>query len=368
MTQPTASAAPGLAQRADGVAASLDEHEVDALITFHLPNVRWLTGFTGSMAGVIVGGGARTFVTDFRYLSQSAEQVGPEWKLRIAQEPIPAVAALVAESGIPRVGFEARHMTVEERRQLEAALPVEIELVPVLDALEVLRAYKDAAELAAMRRAAAIADAAFQEVVGHGLIGRTERDVALDLEIAMRRRGATSASFPPIVASGSHAALPHAVPRDRPIEDGTLVMVDAGAVVDGYCSDCTRTFAAGEPTPHAREVYELVLRAQEAAVAAVRAGRTAVEIDAVARDIIVAAGHAEHFGHGVGHGVGIEMSEIPRVNPRSSTELEAGNVVTIEPGVYIPGELGVRIEDLVRVTSDGPDVLTSQPKALRVVG
>lgn len=371
MNPPTAATsedrAAAMAPRAERLEAALAEHEVDALVSFHLPSIRWLTGFTGSRAAVIVAPGARVFVTDFRYLSQSSQQVAAEWTREIAPEPIGGVVAQLAKHGARRVGFEARQVTVEQHREFAAALPAGVELVPTLDAIEALRADKDSAELEAMGRAAATADAAFEAVVGKGLAGRSEREVALEIEFEMRRGGATSASYPPIVASGPHAALPHAVPRDTAIEPGSLVVIDTGAVVDGYCSDCTRTFAAGEPSAHAREVYELVREAQETALVAVRPGIAAVELDAIARDLIAAAGHAQHYEHGLGHGVGIEMSEIPAVNPRSQATLAAGNVITIEPGVYIPGELGVRIEDLVHVTADGPEVLTSQPKSLQVV-
>lgn len=355
------------APRAERLAATFADRDIDALVTFHMPNVRWLTGFTGSRAAAIVHPDARIFVTDFRYLSQSAQQVGSDWAREIAPEPIGGVAAQIAKRGVRRVGFEARYVSVEEHRELTVALPPEAELVPTLDAIEGLRAHKDAAEVETMRRAASIGDGAIQEVVSKGLVGRREREVALEIEFSMRERGATSASFAPIVASGPHAALPHAAPRDVPIERGSLVVVDIGALVDGYRSDCSRTFAAGEPTARAREVYEVVRCAQETALAGVQVGRGAVELDALARDIITAAGHGEHYGHGLSHGLGLELGEIPLINPRSDAVVGLDNVLTVEPGVYIPGELGVRIEDLVHVTSDGPDLLTTLPKELQIV-
>jgi Xaa-Pro aminopeptidase len=358
----------GPERRADRLAPSFAEPSLDAFVTFHMPNVRWLTGFLGSMAAAIVEPRDCTFVTDFRYQTQSEQQVGPEWKREIAPERISGAASYLSKQGARRIGFEARHLTVEDHRVLAKALPSQVELVPVLDMIEALRARKDPEELSAMRRAARVADTAIQQVVERGLAGRTEAEIALELEVAMRGLGATAVAYPPIVASGPHAALPHAAPRDVPIEEGMLVVIDAGAVVDGYCSDCTRTFAAGEPTSRAREVYELTLRAQQRALDVVRAGRTAIDVDAVARETITAGGHGSHFGHGLGHGVGIEMREIPMVNPRSGDVLQAGNVVTVEPGIYIPGELGVRIEDLVHVTPAGPDVLTRLPKVLQVVG
>jgi Xaa-Pro aminopeptidase len=200
------------------------------------------------------------------------------------------------------------------------------------------------------------------------VVGRTEREVALDLEFTMRRMGAEAVSFESIVAAGAHGALPHAQPREVAIPAGTLLVVDWGAQLDGYASDCTRTFATGELDPRDREIYDLVLRAQEEALAAVRPGLLGREVDAVARGVIDAAGHAEHFGHGLGHGVGLEVHEGPRLSKQGETALAPGMVVTVEPGVYIPGGVGVRIEDLVAVTEDGHDVLNTMPKELRVVG
>jgi Xaa-Pro aminopeptidase len=207
-------------------------------------------------------------------------------------------------------------------------------------------------------------------VLEHGLTGRTEREVAFALEMAMRRRGADGVSFDSIVASAEHGALPHATPRDVQIPRDVLVTIDWGARHEGYCSDCTRTFATGEAIgDEARAVYELGQRAQQAALDAVRPGPTGKELDAVARELIEAAGHAEHFGHGLGHGVGLAVHEGPRLSRRGGdAALEAGNVVTVEPGVYVPGELGVRIEDLVVVTRDGHDVLSTLPKSLQVIG
>jgi Xaa-Pro aminopeptidase len=242
-----------------------------------------------------------------------------------------------------------------------------IELVPAGDAIETLRAVKDEGELDAIRAAARLADDALTEVLGRGLVGRSEREVALDIEFTMRRMGAEAASFPPIVAAGGHGALPHAEPRDHAIPSGTLCVVDWGAQLDGYASDCTRTYATGAIDRRDAEVYALVQRAQEAALAAVRPGPTGREVDAVARAIIDAAGHAEHFGHGLGHGVGLDVHEGPRLSKRGDTALAAGMVVTIEPGVYVPGAVGVRIEDLVIVTDDGAEVVSSLPKDLQVI-
>ncbi|MBV9465671.1 MAG: M24 family metallopeptidase, partial [Solirubrobacterales bacterium] len=207
----------------------------------------------------------------------------------------------------------------------------------------------------------------FEQLLSEGLVGRTEREVALALEAGMRERGAQRASFETIVASGPRGALPHAQARDVTIERGELVVIDWGAELDGYCSDCTRTIATNGLGDQGREVYELVRAAQLAGLEAVAAGRSAREVDGVAREVIENGGYGERFGHGLGHGVGLEVHERPRLSQRSRDALEAGNVVTVEPGVYLPGELGVRIEDLVVVTEQGCEILTSSPKELRTV-
>jgi Xaa-Pro aminopeptidase len=219
-----------------------------------------------------------------------------------------------------------------------------------------------------MRAAAELADAALAEVLGQGLPGRTEREVAAALERAIRDRGAQRTSFPPIVAAGPHGARPHAQPRDVPIGPGELVVIDWGAELDGYCSDCTRTVATGALDDDAAAAYELVLEAQLAGLSAVRDGVHGRDADAAARAVIERAGQGEHFGHGLGHGVGLEIHEAPRVSQRSDATLRAGNAVTVEPGVYLPGRFGVRIEDLVIVTESGCEILTSLPKALTTVG
>ena len=356
--------------RADRLAAALAERDLDALLVTNLVNVRWLTGFTGSNGLALVGPrDQRLFLTDFRYLTQSAEQLNAGWRREIAPELLPVVAKTVGarEGATLRLGFDDASMSVKDHATLAGRLAEGIELVAASGAVEQLRAVKDASELDKIRAAAKLADGALTEVLGRGLVGRTERDVALDLEVTMRKAGAEAASFAPIVAAGEHSALPHAVPRDVAIPAGTLVTIDWGAQLDGYASDCTRTYATGELDPRDREIYEVVLRAQETSLAAVRAGAAGREVDAVAREIITAAGHGEHFGHGLGHGVGAEVHEGPRLSQRSESTLATGQVVTVEPGIYVPGAVGVRIEDLAIVTDDGCEVLTGLPKDLQTV-
>jgi len=354
------------AARAQTLAEKVAERELDALLVSKLVNVRWLTGFTGSNAAAVVGPDVRRFVTDFRYLTQAADQLDPEWETEIATDLLQRVADGIGDEPL-RLGFDDEDLSVRLHGELAEALPDNVELLAAGGAVEALRAVKDAGEIDAIRAAARLADAALKDVLAGGLTGRTEREIALEIEIAIRRRGAEEVSFSPIVAAAEHGALPHAEPRDVPIPSGTLVVVDWGAQLGGYASDCTRTFATGELDPRDRAIYELVLHAQQEALAAVRPGPTGREVDAIARAIIDAGGHAEHFGHGLGHGVGLEVHEGPRLSKQGNDVLAAGNIVTVEPGVYVPGAIGVRIEDLVLITEDGSEVLSGLPKELRIV-
>jgi Xaa-Pro aminopeptidase len=266
-----------------------------------------------------------------------------------------------------RLGFESEHTSVARDATMRELLPERVQLVPVTQLVEQLRQIKDEHEIKLMSEATRIADDAFEALLAGGLKGRTERDLAVALEHEMRLRGASAPSFSSIVAAGPHGALPHAQPRDVAIKQGELVVIDWGAVFDGYCSDCTRTVAVGEIGDEAREAYELVRRAQLEGLDAVRAGGDGKAIDRVVRDIIDGAGHQEHYGHGLGHGVGLEIHEAPTLSLRSTSTLAVGNAVTVEPGVYLPGKFGIRIEDLAVVGADGIRILTSLPKALRVV-
>jgi Xaa-Pro aminopeptidase len=353
--------------RADRVAARLGERGVDLLLVSDLVNIRYLTGFTGTNALAVVGPDTRRFITDFRYVERAKAEVDGFDRERAPQEFAEALKDGWPDGPV-RLGFEDQHMSVRQHGRLRALLPERIELVAAGGLVEAERMRKEPGEVERIRAAAALADDIYAWVREQGVVGRTEREVALALEDEMRRRGATGPSFPSIVASGAHGALPHAEPRDVEIPAGVLVTLDLGAQVDGYCSDCTRTWATGDLDDDLHEIYDLVLRAQETALDAVRPGPTGREVDAVARDIIAAAGHGEHFGHGLGHGVGLEVHEAPRLARSGQDALEPGNVVTVEPGVYVPGRGGVRIEDLVVVTENGRDVLSASVKALTTVG
>jgi Xaa-Pro aminopeptidase len=355
-----------MSDRGQRLAELLPEAGVDVLLVSALVNVRYTTGYTGSNGLALVGPQTRVFVTDFRYVEQAAEEVNPSYdRLRAPQELLGVVGDLLPDGPV-RLGFDDAHLTVRDHAKLRELLGDRVELVKAGGLVERLRAVKEPEEIERIRTATAAADAALREILEAGLAGRTERDVATALERAMLERGASRPSFDSIVAAGPHGALPHASPRDVEIGRGELVVIDWGAEVDGYCSDCTRTVATGEPGDEAREIYELVLEAQMAGVEAVRAGAGGREVDAVARRVIESAGHGEHFGHGLGHGVGSEIHEAPRLSMRSDDELRRGNVVTVEPGVYLPGKLGVRIEDLVVVGDDGTEILTSLDKQLLI--
>ncbi len=362
-----------MSERITKLASLVAEEELDMLVVADLvrpgdseiadPNLRWLTGFTGTSGAAVVGPEAAIFVTDFRYSDRVREEIEGFEVEEAKRLLVPAIAKRL--SG--RVGFDDAHTSVKVFQGLEEAVGDSVELVPSAGLVERLRRRKDADELATMREAAKLADKAVERALEGGLAGRTELEVARVNAAACRELGGEP-SFPAIVAAGPNGGRPHAEPSDRVIQEGELVVFDHGAIVDGYCSDGTRTFAAGEPSDEAREVYELVKRAQQAGLDAVRAGAVGKDVDAVARDLIAAAGHAEHFGHGLGHGVGVEVHEAPRLGQRSEDILESGDVVTVEPGVYLAGKLGVRIEDMGTVTEDGYENFSGSSKELRVVG
>ena len=348
------------ASRTDRLLVQVEERGLDCLLVTDLVNVRYLTGFTGTNGACVVTPEERLFLTDFRYVDQAAEQVRGYESQEIGRDML----AGLAERLRGRVGFDDRDMSVATHAKLSEKTGEGVELVPAGGLVEDLRAVKDSSEVAAMRAAAEIANEAYESLREIGLAGRTEREVAVSLSRFMEDRGAEGPSFPPIVASGAHGALPHASPRDVEIPGNTLVVIDMGAKVDGYCSDCTRTLATGPLDDEALETYELVWRAQRAALAAVRPGASLSGVDAVAREMIEAEGHGERFGHGLGHGVGLEVHEAPRLAKTAEGELAVGNAVTVEPGVYVPGEVGVRIEDLVIVGEVESEVLTPFPKDL----
>jgi Xaa-Pro aminopeptidase len=366
MTGPGPLPAMDVAGRLARLADRLPEAGCDVLLVTHLTNIRYLTGFTGSAAMLLVTPDGQLFVTDGRYRDQAAEQLaatGVESRIEIgatasAQRQVIATAC----RDVPSVGLEADHVTWAQQREYRADWFGSAELVATRGLVEGLRSVKDDGEIARIGAACAIADAALAEV--RPLLGRgvSERDFGLELDATMRRLGAEGPSFETIVASGPNGAKPHARPSSRVIGDGDLVVMDFGALVDGYHSDMTRTAAVGGLSPTQVRMVDVVLSSQRAGVDAVTAGAGASDIDRACRQVIEEAGWGEAFLHSTGHGVGLDIHEQPRVAASSDATLAPGNVVTVEPGVYLPEHGGVRIEDTVVVTDDGCRVLTTTPK------
>jgi len=337
--------------------AALGERLEAPLLVTNLTNVLYLTGFSSSNAALLVRpGGETTLYTDFRYAesAKSVEDVDLELTKR-------AIMADVGERLSGRVQFEADAVSYRDWERLSAG---SAELVPASGIVESLRAVKDAEEVAKLQRAARIADRGLEALTAETWVGRSEREIAWRLRELLHAHGADDQAFDTIVASGPNGALPHARPTDRIVEKRELVTVDWGVRAGGYCSDCTRTFSTGGIADTLRAIYDVTLEAQQRAVANIKAGMTGVEADMLAREPIADAGYGEHFGHGLGHGVGLLVHEAPRLSTESTDVLENGQAVTIEPGIYLPGVGGVRIEDLAIVRDDGLDVLTSFPKEL----
>ncbi|MGD9694841.1 MAG: M24 family metallopeptidase [Thermoleophilia bacterium] len=354
--------------RQERLLAVLAERGLGALLVTEQSNVRYLTGYVGSNGIALIGVGGRMLLTDSRYAVSARDQVrGAEVVIGSRDLLADVAAALpdVADGG--RIGVEADSLTLTRHARLVERLGG-VAPEPTGGIVETLREVKDAAEVDAIRRAAAVVDRALARVLEQGLVGRSEREVAFALHGAVLEEGGEGLSFDTIVAAGPRGARPHAVPGGEPIPPDTLVVIDMGAVVDGYCSDMTRTVATGPLPPKLEEIYEVCLRAQEAAVAAARAGVGAAELDGVARAVITEAGFGDAFGHGLGHGVGMAIHERPGVRPESDATLATGMAVTIEPGIYLEGVGGVRIEDLVIITDEGCEVLSRTPKELRTVG
>lgn len=331
------------------------------LLVTNEANVRYLSGFRSSNAALLVEPGRVRLCTDSRYTGVARQVPGVE-VADIGRGLFTGLSALLKGE----VGFEAENVTVAALEKLRSG---GASLMPASGLVEELRTIKDEGELAAIRRAAEVTNEAYERLASEPFSGRREIDLAWRMRELFHELGAEDEAFPTIVASGPNGAFPHAEASERVVQEGDFVVVDAGAVVDGYCADCTRTFVCGEPSDELRRAYEVCLAAQEAGVAAVRAGALAREVDAAARDLIEASEFAGCFGHGLGHGVGVEVHEAPSLRAEAGeARLEAGNVVTVEPGIYLEGLGGVRIEDLLVVTDGGAEVLTSTSKQLTIVG
>jgi Xaa-Pro aminopeptidase len=345
-------------ERQTALRAALEADGLDALLVTHLPNIRYLTGFTGSAALLLVGPDATTLITDFRYAVQAPNEAGSAAVVEIDQKSVwDRLGRLLTAAAPGALGIEAQALTVRDAERVAGL--TRGRLVPTSDLVERLRAIKSPEEVAAIRAAAGLAQAALAEVLPAVRPGLTELEIAATLEAALRRRGSEWHPFPTIVASGARAALPHARTSPRPVQAGEWLLLDFGAQVDGYCADLTRTVVVGaRADERQRTIYELVRTAQRRALEHLRAGMTGREGDALARDVIAARGFGDAFGHSLGHGLGLEVHEGPRLAPTADAPLPLHAVVTVEPGIYLPGWGGVRLEDDAYLGPDGVVVLS----------
>jgi Xaa-Pro aminopeptidase len=354
------------ARRRAAISAGLEQRDLDALLVSAGPNLRYLTGFTGDNAMLLMLPGGAVMFTDPRYRIQAAAQA--DCKVRVSTGPLlSGVVAATRQHRIRRLGFERARMSFETHDWLRSRLPLKAALEPVTGWIEQHRMIKSESEIAALRRSALTASKAFEQAVRRVKLGARECDLAAEIEYRMRRLGADRPAFETIVAAGPRSALPHASPTTKAFRPGDLVVVDMGAIEDGYASDMTRMLFFGVPSARVKRLYGAVREAQEAALAIVRPGVAAAQVDRVARRVLKAHGLARAFVHSTGHGLGLEIHEPPRLGRTETTRLREGMAITIEPGAYIEGFGGVRIEDTVVVTAAGCEILTPTPKDLRLL-
>lgn len=353
------------ADRLTAVRALFDAWQVEALVVASPANRRWLSGFTGSSGQLLITAEQAIIATDSRYWER-VKQEAPDFTLFKHSRAIEDTRILLKQANVHRIGIEAQHVTLAAMNGLKKIETADWQPLP--QTLEPLRQIKTADELAAITAAAAITDRAMAVFPQLARPGKTERELAWELEKRMREDGADGMAFDIIVASGPNSALPHHASGERPLQPGDPIIVDMGARLDGYCSDMTRSFYLGRgPSEQFQAIYDLVLEAETTAINALRPDMTAKEADDIARDLIAAAGHGDHFGHGLGHGVGLDIHEAPWLSKRgANTQLAQGMVVTVEPGVYLPGWGGIRIEDLVHVTETGAEYLSHCPKVVTI--
>ena len=338
-------------------------NNLDGVLAYSAENRRYLSGFTGSAGFLVIGKESLDFVTDFRYMEQAESQC-EGWNIVIhGGTPMEKLAEVIIKTGIKRLGIEEDFMTVSFSEEIKKALPGII-LVPARSVFAKLRIKKDNNELTNISKAAAIADEAFDHILGYIRPGLSEAEVALELEYFMKKKGASGLSFDTIAASGIRSSLPHGIASEKIIRNGEFLTLDFGCVYNGYCSDMTRTIFIGKATERHKEIYSTVLKANIKALKGIMPGITGREADKIARDVISEAGFGEYFGHGLGHGVGLAIHEDPKLSKLGDDILEAGMVVTDEPGIYIPGFGGVRIEDLVLVTESGAEAISKSTKDL----
>ncbi len=353
--------------RLEKVNGILEKEGLDAVFTASPANIRYLSGFLGRDSYLYISGQRQVILTDSRYTLQAQREAKECQVLTISGEQgYPALLAeIIKEDRVSRLGFEDEVMLYSTVKQLQAGAGLSEEgWLPLGKKLAGLRAKKEQQEIDCMARAEEIGDAAFSHILGHLKPGVTELEIAAELEYFMRTHGAEEKSFNTIAAFGEHSAMPHAVPTDKALEPGDFITLDFGCKYKGYCSDMTRTVVLGKASQRQREIYGIVLEAQKTALEGLRAGMTGAKGDRLARDVIERAGYGEYFGHGLGHGVGLEIHERPALSARDDTVLEPGMIETVEPGIYVPSFGGVRIEDMVVITQDGIRNLTKSPKEL----
>jgi Xaa-Pro aminopeptidase len=345
------------------LAERLPDLEVDAVLITNLPNVRYLSGFTGTNGQVLVSGTTATFFTDGRYTERARHEAPDVECVTYGSSIDDELAGRCQSVGASRLGFEARSVTVREHERLAKALGG-LRLIPLDDAVERLRWVKDPEELELLRGAQTATDGAFEEILEFLAVGQSERQVAQELERLLRRDGADGLSFDSIVGFGDHAAQPHHEPCHRLLEEGDVIKMDFGALRGGYHADFTRTVAFGEPAAELKKVHDVVREAQQAGIDAIAPGVTGAVVDRASRSLIADAGYGDAFVHGLGHGVGLEIHEGPRLGREFEDPLPEGAVVTVEPGIYLPGLGGVRIEDMIEVTEEGGRALSAATREL----
>lgn len=351
--------------RVNKLRQEMKKNDISAFLVTSPYNLRYLTNFTGSTGLAVITMDKAFFITDFRYTEQAAQQVAGFEIIKNTGPIFDELTKLEASEKLANIAFEENHVSFAEYSVLEEVLACE--LIPVAGMIEELREVKDEEEIAIIEKACGIADSAFDHILKVIKPGMTEIEVANQLDFYMRSLGASGVSFDTIVASGLRSAMPHGVASEKLIEKGDFVTLDFGCYYQGYVSDMTRTFAVGEPDPKLKEIYQIVLEAQLKVLDAAKPGLTGIQLDAVARDHIASYGHGEAFGHSTGHGIGLEIHEGPNVSFKSDKQFVVGNVITDEPGIYIPGLGGVRIEDDLLITSEGNRVLTHSPKELIIL-
>lgn len=352
-------------QRVKNVQDKLSKHNIDALLVTNMFNVRYLANFTGTTGLVVITKDEAYFVTDFRYTEQAAEEAKGFTIVKNEGPIFEEVAKIVQEDKIENLGFEQENITYAVYNQINDIIPCE--LVPVTGLVEKLREVKTEDEINIIKEAINITEKAYDYILGFVKPGKTEIEVANELDFYMRNEGATSVSFDTIVASGVRSAMPHGVASDKVIEEGDMVTIDFGCYYKGYVSDMTRTFAVGDPGEQMKEIYEIVYQANKKVNEVAKAGMTGAELDAIARDYIAEKGYGPQFGHTLGHGIGLEVHEGPSLSFRNEDKLVVNNIVTNEPGIYVPGLGGVRIEDDLVIKEDGAEILMTTPKELIIL-